>query len=67
VGCRSEYEIKTIFKWQTTSTILDTGAIVGNEGGNIESWADPRGDEEKRGRVIDKGGIRPAAGKISKK
>jgi hypothetical protein len=44
-------------------TTLDTGAIVRNEGGNIQSWVDPRGSGAKSGRDVDKGGIRPAAGK----
>jgi hypothetical protein len=45
-------------------TTINTGAIVGNEGGSIQSWFDLRGYGEKSGRGIDKGGgIRPAAGK----
>jgi hypothetical protein len=48
-------------------TILDTGAILGNEGGNIKSWVDPRGDGAKIGRGVDKGVIRPATGKIFEK
>jgi hypothetical protein len=45
-------------------TTIDTGAIVGNEGGIIQSWFDPRGDREKRSGV-DKGGIGPVAGENS--
>jgi flavin-dependent dehydrogenase len=43
------------------------GTIVGKEGGNIESWVYPRGDGANIGRGVDKGGIKPAAGKNSKK
>jgi hypothetical protein len=39
-------------------TILDTGTIVGNEGGNKESLVDPRGDGAKTGRGADKAGRR---------
>jgi hypothetical protein len=42
-------------------TILNTGAIIRNEGVNIESWVDPRGDGSKSGRCVDSGGIRLAA------
>jgi hypothetical protein len=47
-------------------TTINTGAIVGNEGGSIQSWFDPRGAESKIGRGVDKGGTRPAAGNIRK-
>jgi hypothetical protein len=49
-----------------TILILDTGAVVRNEGGNKESWFDPRGDEAKSGRGVDKGDSRPTEGKKSK-
>jgi hypothetical protein len=45
-------------------TILDTGAIVGSEGGNIESWVDLRGAGSKIDRGVDKVGIRPPQEKI---
>jgi hypothetical protein len=48
-------------------TTINTGAIVGNEGGSIQSWFDTRGDGAKSCRGVDKGGIRPATGKKSKK
>jgi hypothetical protein len=45
----------------------NTGAFVGNEGGSQQSWFDPMGDGANIGRGVDKGGIRPAAGKSKKK
>jgi hypothetical protein len=46
-------------------TILDTGAIVGNEEGNKQIWIAPRVDGAKSGQGFDKGGSRPAAEKKS--
>jgi hypothetical protein len=46
-------------------TILDTGAIVGNEEGNTQIWIAPRVDGAKSGQGFDKGGSRPAAEKKS--
>jgi hypothetical protein len=48
------------------NTIIDMGVIVGNKGGSIQSWFDPRVDGAKSGRGVDKGNIRTAAGEIRK-
>jgi hypothetical protein len=48
-------------------TTIDTGTIFAKEEGSLESWLDPRGDGAKSDWGADKGGIRLAAGKHSKK
>jgi hypothetical protein len=45
---------------------MDMGAIFEKKGG-ILNWFDPRVDGAKSGQGADKGDIRPAAGKHSKK
>jgi hypothetical protein len=45
---------------------IDTGAIFEKKGGSSK-WFDPRGEGAKSSRGADRGGVRPAAGKHSKK